>query len=184
MHRLVFVFAALAITAPAATLQKMSLDEMIVQSTDIVRGKVMASSASFRGTPGRAGMIYTHYTVTVSERLKGSSSATKVDIAVPGGVAAGYRQVFTGAPTLNSGDEFVFFLWTSRSGLTQVIGLTQGLFSLNAVTSGKAMLSRSAAGEVMLDASGKPMTDSGESLSLDDLRQRVASVLGAGKVQQ
>ena len=72
-------------------------------------------------------VIYTHYQLQVSERYKGAAEST-VDLAIPGGVVNGIRQVWGGAPQLDSGDEYVFFLWTGKSGLTQVMGLTQGLF--------------------------------------------------------
>ena len=49
---------------------------------------------------------------------------------VPGGaVNERAADVFGGAGTA-PGDEYVLFLWTSKSGADQVIGLTQGLFSL------------------------------------------------------
>ena len=183
MHRLFILALVLATAAGAATLQKLSLDEMIAQSTDIVRAKVGASSASFRGSANRAGMIYTHYTLTVSERYKGTGS-TSLDVAVPGGTAQGYRQVFSGAPTLNAGDEFVFFLWTSRTGLTQIIGLTQGLFTLTTSGTGAQMLKRSVSSEVMLDpATGKPVVDAGLAITVDELKRRIAT-LPAGKVSQ
>ena len=182
MHRLFILVLAVA-AANAATLQKLSLDAMIAQSTDIVRAKVGSSSAAFRGAASRAGIIYTHYTLTVSERYKGTGS-TSLDVAVPGGTAQGYRQVFAGAPTLNTGDEFVFFLWTSRTGLTQVIGLTQGLFTLSTSSTGTPMLKRAASSEVMLDpATGKPVVDAGMSITVDELKRRIAS-LPAGKVAQ
>ena len=50
---------------------------------------------------------------------------------MPGGVVNGIRQSVTGAPELKPGQEYVLFLWTSRSGLTQVIGLSQGLFKVS-----------------------------------------------------
>ena len=51
---------------------------------------------------------------------------------VPGGAVNGMQQSFSGSPVLNRGDEFVFFLWTSNSGITWITGLTQGLFALPA----------------------------------------------------
>src|ERR1700742_2415088 len=101
-----------------ATLERLSLSDMISQSTVIVRGKIAGSSASF-GSSTASPVIYTHYSVQVSEWLKGSGG-TVVDLAVPGGVVSTVRQTFSGAPTFNSGDEYVFFLWTSKAGLTQV----------------------------------------------------------------
>ena len=43
-----------------------------------------------------------------------------------------------GAPTLRAGREYVLFLWTSRSGLTQLMGMSQGLFSVERTTAGDA----------------------------------------------
>ena len=46
-----------------ATLERLTLDDLIAKSTAIVRGKVTARYASFRGP-----IIYTHYEVQVSQR--------------------------------------------------------------------------------------------------------------------
>ena len=105
-----------------ATLERLSLDDMISKSTAIVRGKVTTSYAAFTGP-----VVYTHYTIQVSERFKGAAG-NPLEVVVPGGLVNGRRQSFAGAPSFHAGDEFVFFLWTSKAGLTQVIGLTQGLF--------------------------------------------------------
>lgn len=173
MYRLALLPLFCALSLSATTLERLSLDEMIAKSTEIVRGKVTATNASFRGAAGRNGMIYTHYTVAVSEHWKGNTGST-VDVAVPGGTASGYRQVFSGSPTLKVGDEFVFFLWTSRSGLTQVIGLTQGLFSLKTDASGNQVLARDASSEEMIDpASGKRVNAAAVTFGLAELRQRV-----------
>ena len=82
---------------------------------------------------------------------------TATEVAVPGGVVDGIRQSVTEAPELKPGQEYVLFLWTSRSGLTQVIGLSQGVFQLSEEGSGKAVAKRPAASELMLDRSGLPV---------------------------
>jgi hypothetical protein len=177
------LFACAFAALHAATLEKLTLDDMIAKSSDIVRGKIVASNASFRGQSGRGGMIYTHYTVKVTDRWKGAAAST-MDVAVPGGMVGGYRQTFAGAPNLNVNDEFVFFLWTSRSGLTQVIGLTQGIFNLTLDGSGKQVLSRSASTEVMLDpASGAAVQDTAVSLPMSEFKTRVTSVLNTAAAQ-
>ena len=96
----------------SATLERLSLDDMIAKSTLIVRGKVAGASAAASGP-----VIYTHYTVQVSERFKGQAAST-IDVTVPGGTANGLRQTFAGAPTLKPGDDFLFFLYTGRDGRT------------------------------------------------------------------
>jgi hypothetical protein len=91
------------------------------------------------------------------------------------------HQNFSGSPTLNKGDEFVFFLWTSRGGLTQIIGLTQGLFAVSSGGSNAAydpMATRAPTRELMLDpATARPVKDAALSLHLSELRSQIAKTL-------
>jgi hypothetical protein len=159
----------------SATLERLSLDDMIAKSTSIVRGKVASAYAAASGP-----VIYTNYTVEVSERLKGAAGSS-VQVSVPGGVANGLRQTFSGAPTLNLGDEFVFFLFTGRDGRTAIIGLTQGLFALPSDGSSDPLSTRSASRELMLDrTSGRPVKDQTMVMRLSELRTRIGKAT-AGK---
>lgn len=154
----------------SATLERLSLDDMIARSTSIVRGKVSASNAIASGP-----VIYTHYTIQVSERLKGQAGSS-VDVFVPGGTINGLRQSFSGAPTLNVGDDFVFFLFSGRDGRNAIIGLTQGLFALDG--SSDPVSTRAASRELMLDRqTGRPVKDDTMVMRLSDLRSRIASGL-------
>ena len=160
----------------ASTLLQLSLNDMIRQSTSIVRGKAQLAYVAQKGS-----VIYTHYQIQVSATLKGTH-ATTVDIAVMGGVANGAHQLVAGAPELINGQEYVLFLWTSKSGLTQIIGLSQGLFRISTNSSGQALLRRAAATELMLNAAGQPVTDSDYQMSLIGLQTRIQDVLnGAAK---
>jgi hypothetical protein len=148
----------------ATTLEQLSLDEMIRQSTAIVRAQVTATHAA-----NRNGTIYTYYRLQVRETLKASSGvATGVEVAVPGGTLGRMMQSVAGAPELRANTEYVLFLWTSRSGLTQIIGLSQGALSVRG-----AGLARAASGERMLDQDGHVVVDQGLSVSLKDLRARI-----------
>ena len=91
---------------------------------------------------------------------------------MPGGVVDGIRQNVTGAPELKSGQEYVLFLWTSRAGLTQVIGLSQGRFSVFG-----DVVQRPPASELMLDRSGRPVENQTLELRLQDLRGQVLQAL-------
>src|SRR5579863_4984311 len=102
--------AGFAYEARTATLQQLSLNDMVLQSTAIVRARVVSSSASFTGST-----IYTHYKLQASETWKGTAPA---EVMVPGGVTGRYRQSFPGTPQLQSGTEYVLFLWTSKAGIT------------------------------------------------------------------
>jgi hypothetical protein len=160
----------------ASTLLQLSLNDMIRQSTSIVRGKAQLAYVAQKGS-----VIYTHYQIQVSATLKGTR-ATTVDVAIMGGTTNGVRQLVAGAPELTNGQEYVLFLWTSKSGLTQIIGLSQGLFRISTNSSGQALLRRAAATELMLNAAGQPVTDSDYQMSLIGLQTRIQDVLnGAAK---
>ena len=157
-----------------ATLERLSLDDMIAKSTGIVRGKVTNSWAAASGV-----VIYTHYTIQVAERLKGSGGDIE-EIVVPGGEVNQLRQSFSGAPVLQTGTEYVLFLYASKDGFTYVVGLTQGLFRISADGTVDPLATRTASRELMLDpASGKPVKDQTLVMHVSDLRSQVSSRLAA-----
>jgi hypothetical protein len=157
---------------PCATLEQLTLDDMIAQSTAIVHGTVVDFWAALTGS-----VIYTHYKVQVSESFKGPHQSS-VEIVVAGGVVNNLSQSFSGSPMLNKGDEFVFFLWTSRAGLTQIMGLTQGLFAIAPGAAADPMATRAATRELMLDPkTAQPVKDAMLSMRLSDLRSRIAGTL-------
>jgi hypothetical protein len=155
-----------------ATLERLSLTDMIQKATAIVRGTVTGSQVTQQGR-----IIYTHYTIQVTERFKGSA-ASSVDIVVPGGTLNNVRQSFAGTPSFRNGDDYVFFLWTGSSGLTHIIGLTQGLFAMSGTSSENPTATRTASSEVMLDpATGHQVKDQTLVMNLSDLRALIAQTL-------
>ncbi len=169
----IFVFLACAgIPVRATILQQLTLDEMSRKSTSILRVRVTGSSDAVRG-----GDVFTFYKLETLETLKSGPAVREV--AVPGGVAGGMRQVVAGAPTLRPGQEYVLFLWTSRSGLTQVMGMSQGLFMVERPTTGDGLASRAPAGEQMLDAAGHAVRDESLSMPLTELKAKVSKALAA-----
>jgi hypothetical protein len=170
---LVLAFGLLPLAG--ATLEQLSLDDMIQKSTAIVRGSVALSRTEASGP-----VIYTHYIVRVTENFKGNSQGA-VDVAVPGGTANNMRQTFPGSPQFKIGDDYVFFLWTGRSGLTQIIGLTQGLFALSPGSGDTPTVTRAASQEVMLEkGTGRQVKDQTIVMTLADLRARIAAPLNGG----
>lgn len=158
--------------AEAATLEQLSLADMIAQSTGIVRAKVGDSYAAAAGP-----VIYTHYRLQVSERYKGPAQST-VDLALPGGIAHGIQQVYSGVPRLHAGEEYVFFLWTGKSGLTQVIGLTQGLFAISNAGAANPSVTRAATHEGMVDRNGRRVQDRPIGMTLAGLKSQIAAAQG------
>lgn len=174
MHRLALLaFAAAFINSSATTLQQLSLNQMIQQSTAIVRGRPQQTFTAMKGS-----VIYTHYTIQVSESWKGAATGA-LDVAVPGGAINGLRQTYSGAPSLSALQDYVFFLWSSKTGLCQVIGLSQGLFTIVSTPSG-LYATRAAATESMVDGQGNPVNDSNLSMPLADLKARVQTVATTG----
>lgn len=177
MRKLLLITGLLGALAalPGSTLRQLSLDDMILQSTMIVRGRVQQTNTMYRGS-----MIFSHYTVQVTESYKGpagSQVAGPIDIGVPGGLLNGAVQRYAGAPALSPSQDYVLFLWTSKTGLTQVIGLSQGLFSVISSSGAPVMVVRAAASERMLDAAGQPVNDNDIRMPLTDLKSHIQSVL-------
>ncbi len=173
--RLIFAtFLLLVSSAWATTLEQLSVDQMIQQSTAIVRAKVTGSYAA-----NRNGTIYTYYRLQVTENLKATTLAN-IEVAVPGGVLGKVMQSVAGSPTLATGGDYVLFLWTSRSGLTQVIGLSQGAFDVKSGASGNPVLSRAPVSAQMLNSDGQVVVDQGVTLDLTALRVRLHELVDLG----
>jgi hypothetical protein len=171
MRGILTILALSFVPVHAATLEYLSLNDMAKKSTAIVRGRVQSCAGEFRGS-----VIFTHCKVAVSEQWKGSSQPL-VDVATPGGTVRRMAQNFSGSPKLAVGQEYVLFLWTGKSGMTQVIGLSQGIFDLKANTKGQTMAQRAATTERILDAAGNEVTDSSIEMRVRDLRNRVSLAL-------
>lgn len=176
IRRLVTTLALALLSLPgwAVTLQRLELDEMIEKSTAIVRGQVAGSWARLHGP-----VIYTHYRVRVLERWKGAEAA-EVDVVVPGGVADGLRQAFPGTPKLQEGSEYILFLWKGASGLTNIMGLTQGLFDVHRDIAGGVFAARLATSEAMLDAAGRLVKDEPLRIRFEDLCGQIRAALARG----
>jgi hypothetical protein len=151
---------------PAATLQQLSIDQMTQSATAIVRARVTGSTASLTGST-----IYTHYKLQIEETWKGFPVT---EVMVPGGVAGGYRQTFPGVPGLEVGTEYVLFLWTSQTGITHLVGLGQGLFSVTKQTDGSMQVSRPQLGETILDAAGRQVRDQAVRMQLSEMKTGIS----------
>lgn len=166
------------VSVSGATLERLTLDDMSSKATAVIRGKVVSSYPATHGAT-----IYTHYRVQVSEAWKGPNQEF-VDVMLPGGTAGGSRQTFAGVPQLKSGCEYVMFLWTGKSGNTQLVGLTQGLFSVSEDASGEALASRGVSAELMLDANGKAVQDQAVRMTMKAMNSRVRGLSTGSATRQ
>ena len=160
--------------ASATTLLQLSLPQMTKDSTAIVRGTVAQIAVQPRGND-----LYTHYKIQVAETWKGAGVST-VDVAIPGGVYKNVRETVPGAPSLSAGQDYVLFLWTSKSGLTTITGLSQGLFPIVRAANGQLTISRPVASTVTLDATGHTVAGTAVQMSLIEFRAAVAAAVGGG----
>ncbi len=156
-----------SLCARAATLEQLSTERLIDESTEILRGTVVYCNYLYR-----APMIWTVCEVNVAERFKGAE-AGKVTVAIPGGVASGYRQTFEGTPALERNSEYLFFLWQGKSGLKQIMGLSQGLLTISKDAKGNLVAVKPASAERMLNGAGQPVQDAGWTMRLTDLSARI-----------
>ena len=161
---LLLLFSAVRLSC--ATLERLSLSDMIAKSTAIERATVSGSYTAVEGP-----VIYTHYKLQVSEQLKGTAIT---EMVVPGGSVNAVRQFFAGEPQFQPGDEYVFFLWTGKTGLTRIMGMTQGMFSVAPGGAADPSVTRAASRELMLDTTtGRPVKDQTLVMKLSDLRKQI-----------
>ena len=156
----------------ATTLEQLGLGQMISGSTAIVRARVGAASGVVRN-----GNVFTIYPLDVLDQWKlQNGRIAPHELAVPGGVAGGIRQPVSGAPQLRAGQEYVLFLWQGKSGLTQLMGLSQGLFLVSAPDGRRenAEAVQAPASDEMLDRTGRRVQSAAMSIRLSALKARVA----------
>jgi hypothetical protein len=172
-----FLLVAMCLIPGAAplsgvTMQQLSMGDLAVKSTAIVRGHVLDSYSALAGPT-----VYTHYHVAVTETWKGTPGST-IDVALPGGVASGIRQSFPGVPQLSIGNDYILYLWTApSSGIIMPTGFSQGIFTVTGDVTTELMISRSASAELMLDSSGHPVRDKAVSMRFADMKSGVAAGL-------
>ena len=172
-----FLLVAMCLIPGAAplsgvTMQQLSMDDLAVKSTAIVRGRVVDSYGAMLGPT-----VYTHYHIAVTDVWKGAPGST-VDVALPGGTASGIRQSYAGVPQLTIGQEYVIYLWTSSvSGLTMPTGFSQGIFTVSGSSPASLQIFRSATAELMLDSNGRQVQDQAVTMRLMDMKSRVTVAL-------
>lgn len=169
MRALLTVLATLALPLMGTTLEKLTFDEMVAKSTMIVRGRISPAGVQAHGP-----VYYSHYKIQVSEQYKGAN-AKMIDVVLPGGSIGRTQQTFSGVPTFPADTELVLFLWTSKTGLTHVIGLTQGVFQVSKDSAGQTIFSRDAITEGLTDSrTGRVTTDTGLRFTAAEFASRVS----------
>ncbi len=161
-----------AALASAATLEQMSLDDLVEKSTAVVRGRAGGRRATQAGA-----LIYTLTVFDVAEQWKGEPLG-RTEVALPGGQVGGLSQRFGVVPELESGNEYVLFLWRGPSGRTQITGLSQGLFEVERRQNGEILVRRKPNTDLVLQpGSSTSAPNSGITMPLDQLAMQVRAIL-------
>jgi hypothetical protein len=123
---------ALALAAPAAASSMLAYDvpEMTARADLVVRGTVSRAAGRWAGK-----RIVTEVTVRVDASLKGAAAA-EITLYIPGGVVDGIGMAVSGSPAFAPGEEVVVFL-RQKGSLYDVVGLSQGKYSITKDATGK-----------------------------------------------
>ena len=118
------MLAALAGTARAATVLRLTFEELTARSDAVVRGRVVSSTPKLDSQKGR---ITTFTEVEVTESVKGAP-AKKVTVRQPGGEVGGIGQSVAGAARFTPGEEVVLFLQRApdEASVFQVLSMSAG----------------------------------------------------------
>jgi len=165
----ILLLAGLA-TLHAATLERLTIEQMAQQATAVVRGRVGEARAARFGA-----LVYTLHRLEAEEQWKGAAIAG-LEVAVPGGTYEGVTYSFGGTPELKAGEEYLLFLWTGPSGRTQIVGLSQGVFRIVPRPDGVAVTRTEAEDSVFAGEDGGQSSQALET-TLDQLRARVRAAL-------
>jgi hypothetical protein len=153
---LVVAIAALALVgaqvAFATTVQKLSLQELSKKSESIVMARVDDAFSSWDAAHKE---IYTYFTLSVLQPVKGSKGATTITLRQLGGTVDNIASIVPGMPSFRKGEEVVVFLTQKdAAGYPWVMGLQQGKYSI-AEKDGVKMVRNDLAGTELLSKTGE-----------------------------
>ena len=179
LRRIVLALAVLAPLAAGATLERLSLERLTLSSTAIVSGRSTGSRVVRQGP-----LLYTVYSFEVEQTIKGEPGR-RVSVSLPGGELDGMGQQFGGVPELETGREYLLFLWRGPSGRVQITGLSQGLFEIVRPDGGPARVIRRPDADVVIAPAPGPSAAAGAEtpaeLPLADVLAGVRAALAAGR---
>ena len=169
--------------ARATTMLPMYLDDLTAVSQTVVYGKVMASRTEWDDAHH---LIYTVYTVTPNEYLKGQLGSS-FELRQLGGEKDGVGLYVAGEPKFEIGEEDVLFVWTDPKGNNQVSAMEQGVVPVTIDSSGTKIAARpialGSARALTSPAASLPGTSRSLPELLDEIRSSIAKT-SQGKAGQ
>jgi hypothetical protein len=126
------IFAIALLVEPAFAMVTVPTEfrEIVADSSVIVRGHV----TDVRAVADRDRGIETIGTIAIDETLKGPVRDF-VSVRLPGGTIGRYRWTMVGAPSLQSGDQAIFFLKQDAATFWRPVGLAMGIYRIFAAPS-------------------------------------------------
>lgn len=122
-------------------LPAMTQEDLVEQSTLIVRGTVTGQSEPFQIAPANGGdpSNFIDYTVSVTEVLRGDPNKQSVTVRVEGGTVNGMSTVCDEAAELPQNTELLLYLYAPNMGMLfntegdyyYVTGMYRGVYTLN-----------------------------------------------------
>lgn len=118
-------------------LEEKTEDQLFEQSSLIVVGSVKNNGSAFRVESNTGSLCnFTDYTLEIETVLRGECEKRTLTVRVQGGTAGGVTEVYSPAPDLESGKDYLLFLYQPARGGSfnttgdyyYILGLTQGIF--------------------------------------------------------
>lgn len=132
----VIIVSLLRSQVDATVLVPTDLNELARDAAIIARGEVVAVDP--RWTDGRRS-IETIVTMETESYMKGQLGRT-LQFSVPGGSVGRLRNVVLGAPRFEPGQQIIVFLGVNGPQVPHILGLSQGVYRVDASSSGQAVV--------------------------------------------
>lgn len=174
---LIFVLAALTMGASgalAAVFPRLTAEELVAQSQVILVGEIARSWAAWDPDHN---YIWTHYSVSLTDRLRGSAGTT-FTISEPGGSLDGVNQQVSGSVSYSVGETVALFLYQTPIGYWRSVGGPQGKF----IVDSQGRVHSSSQANTFLETPGSAAGTSLATLegsSLLDFKARVRRIIAA-----
>jgi hypothetical protein len=171
------IWGCLTLSAAAAELPQLSLEDLARQSDAIVAGRVVRTWAA-KDSEGR--FVWTHHEMQVATTLKGAAQST-IDICEPGGTLNGMSVQIPGSTDFSVGEQVAVFLYRTPIGYLRTTNYGEGKFVVTpgqrVHVSGPINLSGVAfASAASRPSSGTRVQDL-EGMSWSEFRTRVARIV-------
>ena len=124
----VLVAALIATSASATTLVRMSLDQLVEASTEVIRGHVVSQQTLWSPQHTR---IYTYTTLALDQTYKGNPPSFPV-VQQPGGTIGKVRLFVAGTVQFHAQTDYLLFLQRSAADPSKflLVGMMQGAYRI------------------------------------------------------